>query len=579
MRLSTDVGRDDERAIAVIHAALDGSVRLLDTADAYAHDERERGHNERLVARALASWAGPRDEVRVATKGGLTRPAGAWVPDGRAKHLALACEASLAALGRGRIDLYQLHAPDPRTPLRTSLRALAKLQRDGLVEQVGICNVTVAQIEEARSELELASVQVGLSPFDDVALRGGVIEHCIAHGIPVLAHRPLGGAKANAKLGKHRVLAEIAARHGRSAADVVLAWLRGLAPAIVPLPGPTRVETARACAAIDSLVLDDAERDAIDRAFPVVDLLRRPRAHRRAAARDDAEVVILMGIPGAGKSTHARALALAGYARLNRDTEGGTLAKLAGQLDALLAAGSTRVVLDNTYPARCDRNLVVETAWRHGIPVRCVWLDTPLEDARINAIRRMLATLGRLPEPAELARASKARPELVPPRAQHEFERLLEVPSADEGFTAIERVEFVREAPQRDGRSLVLVDVDRVLATPVDPRRVVALRALHEGGAIVAGWAWRPAPAIGRETERHALATRLGFPIALHTCTHRAGPPTCWCRPPLPGLVLAAIDEHASSLAHTRMIGSDAAGERFAAAARIGWVHVDTLVP
>ena len=151
MRLSTERDRDDARAIEVIHAALDAGVTFLDTADAYCLDATEAGHNERLIARALAAWSGDRSRIAVATKGGLTRPNGEWVPDGRARHLAAACEASRRALGVERIDLYQLHAPDPRTPFSTSVRALAALKRDGLIDAIGLCNVTVGQIEDARA--------------------------------------------------------------------------------------------------------------------------------------------------------------------------------------------------------------------------------------------------------------------------------------------------------------------------------------------------------------------------------------------------------------------------------------------
>ena len=112
----------------MIHAALDAGVRLLDTADAYARDASEMGHNERLIARALRSWSGDGRTVVVATKGGMTRPGGLWITDGRARHLADACRASREALGVERIQLYQLHAPDPRTPLATSVRALEDLQ-------------------------------------------------------------------------------------------------------------------------------------------------------------------------------------------------------------------------------------------------------------------------------------------------------------------------------------------------------------------------------------------------------------------------------------------------------------------
>src|SRR6185503_18099629 len=112
MRLSTEPDRDDDRSIRVLHAALDAGVTFLDTADSYCWTDDDPGHNERLIARALATWPGDRSRVTVATKGGLTRPAGQWEPDGRAKHLAAACERSCRALDVGAIDLYQLHAPD-----------------------------------------------------------------------------------------------------------------------------------------------------------------------------------------------------------------------------------------------------------------------------------------------------------------------------------------------------------------------------------------------------------------------------------------------------------------------------------
>src|SRR5262245_27227384 len=135
MRLSTAPDRDDDRSVAVLHAALDAGVTLLDTADAYCRDDSDTGHNERLIARALATWQGDRTALCVATKGGLTRPAGEWIPDGRARHIAAACEASCRALDVRRLDLYQLHAPDPATPLTTSVRALASLKKNGVVEQ------------------------------------------------------------------------------------------------------------------------------------------------------------------------------------------------------------------------------------------------------------------------------------------------------------------------------------------------------------------------------------------------------------------------------------------------------------
>src|SRR5262245_32421487 len=138
MRLSTERERDDARAVAVLHAAFNGGVTFLDTADAYCLDDSDVGHNERLIAQALTTWSGDRSYIVVATKGGLTRPHGEWVPDGRGRHLRAACEASLRALGMERIRLYQLHAVDPRTPLATSVRALAALKEERLVERIGL---------------------------------------------------------------------------------------------------------------------------------------------------------------------------------------------------------------------------------------------------------------------------------------------------------------------------------------------------------------------------------------------------------------------------------------------------------
>ena len=174
MRLSTEPDRDDDRSVEVLHAAFDAGVTLLDTADAYCLDERDIGHNERLIARALSTWPGDRSRITIATKGGMTRPEGRWEPDGRAKHLRAACERSCRALGVDRIALYQLHAPDPRTPLSTSVRALAALKRDGLIAGIGLCNVTVGQIEEARRITEIDSVQVELSVWNDAAILSGV---------------------------------------------------------------------------------------------------------------------------------------------------------------------------------------------------------------------------------------------------------------------------------------------------------------------------------------------------------------------------------------------------------------------
>ena len=151
MRLSTEPDRDDARSSTSCTRRSTPASPFSTPPTPTASTMPRRGHNERLIARAIATWAGDRSRIGVATKGGLTRPDGRWAADGRARHLIAACAASRRALGVERIHLYQLHAPDPRTPLATSVRALAALKRDGYVESIGLCNVTVGQIEEART--------------------------------------------------------------------------------------------------------------------------------------------------------------------------------------------------------------------------------------------------------------------------------------------------------------------------------------------------------------------------------------------------------------------------------------------
>ena len=146
------------------------------------------------MARALRA-AGRQRSARIVTKGGMTRPDGAWVPDGRAKAIAADCEASLAALDGMPIDLYLIHAPDPRTPWRTSVRALARLVEEGLVRRVGVANVTRTQLDEALELAPIAAVQVALSPLEDRALRGGVVARCTELGLTLIAHSPLGGPR------------------------------------------------------------------------------------------------------------------------------------------------------------------------------------------------------------------------------------------------------------------------------------------------------------------------------------------------------------------------------------------------
>ena len=144
MPLSISGRPSTKQAIQVLHTAFDLGIDLVDTADVYCVDHRDIGHNERLIAQALKEWKGSASIV-VATKGGLERPNGDWVSNGKPAHLKAACEASLKALNRECIDLYQLHAPDDRVPLFESIHALAELQKAGKISRPAIFTISFAQ--------------------------------------------------------------------------------------------------------------------------------------------------------------------------------------------------------------------------------------------------------------------------------------------------------------------------------------------------------------------------------------------------------------------------------------------------
>jgi aryl-alcohol dehydrogenase-like predicted oxidoreductase len=263
-------GRPDEKdAIRVIHAALDAGMTLIDTADSYCLDERDYGHNERLIRKALAEWSGPADAILVATKGGLERPRGAWTVSARPERLKATCEAIMKVLGVDTIDLYQLHAPDDAVPWRESVGALAELQQAGKIRHVGISNVTVAELEEAREVVTVVSVQNRCNPWERYAFEDGVVGACEAYGITFLAHSPVGGHRSQGRTARDPALGAVARRRGFSPYEVALAWLLAVSPAILPIPGASRVESALSSARAAGLTLGDEDLRELRRAFPV----------------------------------------------------------------------------------------------------------------------------------------------------------------------------------------------------------------------------------------------------------------------------------------------------------------------
>jgi aryl-alcohol dehydrogenase-like predicted oxidoreductase len=267
MPMSLDGRPDEERSIRTIHAALDAGVELIDTADAYARDDRDIGHGERLVAKALK---GRRDDVIVATKGGLLRSRDqSWPPDGRPEHLRAACEASLRALETDRIDLYQFHRPDRKVPYAESIGTFKELQDEGKVRWVGISNATVAELEEALSIVDVVSVQNQLSLSYTRPIGKGEVQACTDRGIAFLAWSPLGGIGSAESASGVDPVAAAAQAHDVSPQQVALAWLLSLGPTVIPIPGSSRPETITDSLRAAELELSAAELEAISEAVGV----------------------------------------------------------------------------------------------------------------------------------------------------------------------------------------------------------------------------------------------------------------------------------------------------------------------
>jgi len=242
---------DRANALKVLRRAYELGYNFFDTADSYGPEV-----DEALIAEALHPY--PKDLV-IATKGGLLRPsAPQWVPDGRPQHLRRALEGSLKRLRLERIDLYQLHAPDPKVPFADSVGTLAELQRTGKIRHIGISNVSVRQLDEARRICTVVSVQNQYNIED----RGAedVLRACEKSGIAFLPWYPLG---AGAALRSARVR-KVAARLGATPTQVALAWLLAKSPAMLPIPGTSSLAHLEENAAAATLRLSAEDLAALN---------------------------------------------------------------------------------------------------------------------------------------------------------------------------------------------------------------------------------------------------------------------------------------------------------------------------
>lgn len=242
---------DRENALAVLRRVAELGITLLDTADAYGPHV-----NELQVAEALHPYP---PGLVIATKGGLVHErTGSWPPDGRPEHLREACEGSLQRLRLERIDVYQLHRPDPAVPFEESVGALGELRDEGKIRHVGLSNVSRDQLERAREIVPIVSVQNRYSIADRAS--EDVLELCERAGIAFVPWFPLGaGGLADAA----GALAQVARRHGATPAQVALAWLLQRSPVMCPIPGTSSLRHLEENVAAASIELSAADLDAL----------------------------------------------------------------------------------------------------------------------------------------------------------------------------------------------------------------------------------------------------------------------------------------------------------------------------
>ena len=241
--------KDRKAALAVLRRAVERDVNFIDTADSYGPYV-----SEELIAEALFPY--PKGLV-IATKGGWNRPGpNQWTHDATPAHLRDAVEGSLKRLRLDRIDVYQLHTPDPVVPFESSVETLAQLRNEGKIRLVALSNVTREHIERARKIVPIVSVQNRYS-FSDREW-DYVVDYCESYGIAFIPWFPLGAGRVAGE-----VLNKIAQEHQASSKQVALAWLLRRSPVMLPIPGTSSVEHLEENVAAASLHLTDEEYERL----------------------------------------------------------------------------------------------------------------------------------------------------------------------------------------------------------------------------------------------------------------------------------------------------------------------------
>lgn len=242
MPLSLTGRPDSAQAQSVIGAFLQAGGNFIDTANVYCADGSETGHNERLISRSLSNLD-IKNNILVATKGGIRRDRDDWITDGHPEFLRQSCENSLKDLNTDSIFLYQLHAPDPEVPLSDSIGELLKLKNEGKIQHIGLSNVNIEQIQIALSITQIMSVQNRCNLFNRKSFDSGVVELCEKNKITFIAHSPVGGHFEHRQRADNILLNKLSEKYHVSTYQIMVAWLLHKNPAIFPIPGASKVSS------------------------------------------------------------------------------------------------------------------------------------------------------------------------------------------------------------------------------------------------------------------------------------------------------------------------------------------------
>lgn len=243
---------DPDECRAVLRRLLDLDVNFIDTANSYGP-----GTSEELIAEALHPYP---EGLLIGTKAGLVRPGPwRWDPDGRPEHLRQAVEESLGRLRVDRIDLLQFHRPDPEVPFEESVGELVRLQGEGKIRHIGLCNVGRTQLQQAMTMTTIVSVQNRYNVADRASEK--VLQACGENAIAFIPWFPVGSGNLTGPGGS---LDQLAAKHGATAAQIALAWLLQHSPVSVPIPGTSKVAHLEENVAAAAIRLDDDDMKLLE---------------------------------------------------------------------------------------------------------------------------------------------------------------------------------------------------------------------------------------------------------------------------------------------------------------------------